>query len=45
MINKDFAWQAKYYDHIIRNDKSYNNISEYIENNPITWGKDKFYVE
>jgi len=36
-------WQRNYYDHIIRNDKSYQNISEYIVNNPAKWTDDKFY--
>lgn len=45
MIDKDFAWQSRYYDHIIRTEKSYNNIAEYIFSNPANWEKDKFYVE
>ena len=40
----DFAWQSKFYDHIIRNEKSFNKISEYIVNNPINWENDKFYM-
>ena len=35
-------WQANYYDHIIRNEKSYQNIFEYIVNNPRNWRDDKF---
>lgn len=27
-------WQRNYYEHIIRNDESYQRISEYIINNP-----------
>ena len=27
-------WQKSYYDHIIRNQQDYNEIWEYIENNP-----------
>jgi REP element-mobilizing transposase RayT len=38
----DFAWQSRFYDHIIRNEKSFNNISEYIINNPMNWKNDKF---
>lgn len=37
-----FQWQTRYYDHIIRNYKSYNIISEYIKNNPDKWYDDKF---
>jgi len=38
----DFAWQSRFYDHIIRNEKSFNKISEYIINNPMNWKNDKF---
>ena len=30
-------FQRSYYDHIIRNQKDYNEIFEYIENNPLKW--------
>jgi REP element-mobilizing transposase RayT len=36
-------WQTNYHEHIIRNQQSYHNISEYIANNPAKWLKDKFY--
>ena len=42
-INPQWKWQSRFYDHIIRNDKSYNKISEYIVNNPVNWQDDKFY--
>jgi len=35
-------WQRDYYEHIIRNDKSYQRISDYIINNPENWTDDKF---
>jgi putative transposase len=38
-----FAWQPRFYDHIIRNDESFHRISEYIKNNPANWNEDKFY--
>lgn len=41
-INPAFAWQARYHDHLIRNDRECNMISEYIINNPINWHKDCF---
>lgn len=34
-------FQPNYYDHIIRNDQSYQTISEYIINNPANWKNDK----
>jgi REP element-mobilizing transposase RayT len=36
-------WQRNYYEHIIRNEKSYLTISDYIINNPAKWAGDKFY--
>ncbi|MDI9363410.1 MAG: hypothetical protein QM541_00565 [Flavobacterium sp.] len=36
-------WQRNYYEHIIRNDQSYQMISNYIINNPAKWNDDKFY--
>ncbi|MEO7282500.1 transposase [Gelidibacter sp.] len=36
-------WQRNYYEHIIRNEQSYNTISEYIIKNPAKWADDKFY--
>ncbi|MCC5629383.1 transposase [Nostoc sphaeroides] len=38
---EDFAWQPRFYDHIIRADGSLDRIREYIINNPIKWDKDK----
>ncbi len=37
-------WQRNYYEHIIRDEKSYLQISEYIQTNPITWPDDKYYA-
>jgi putative transposase len=36
-------WQRNYYEHIIRNEISLFNITEYIINNPVNWGKDEFF--
>ncbi len=36
-------WQRNYWEHIIRDEKSYQTISEYIINNPAKWTKDKFF--
>jgi len=33
-------WQRNYWEHIIRNDHSYQRISEYINNNPGNWNTD-----
>ena len=37
------VWQRSYYDHVIRNEKSYREIWEYIEYNPLKWEEDRFY--
>ncbi len=37
-------WQRNYYEHIIRNEESYLTIAEYIQNNPLRWLEDKYYV-
>ncbi len=42
-LQYDFAWQTRFHDHIIRNNNSFNRISEYIINNPANWEQDKFY--
>jgi REP element-mobilizing transposase RayT len=44
-IHADFTWQARFHDHIIRNDAEYRRISDYIVNNPANWKDDKFYDE
>ena len=39
------VWQRNYHEHIIRNESSYQTISNYIINNPVKWNDDKFYNE
>jgi REP element-mobilizing transposase RayT len=34
-------WQRNYHDHIIRNEKEYQSIWDYIETNPETWMGDR----
>lgn len=43
LINKNFAWQSRFHDHIIKNNKSYDVIINYIETNPYNWKDDRFY--
>ncbi len=38
-------WQRNYHEHIIRNEQSYQTISEYIINNSAKWNDDKFFTE
>ena len=36
-------WQKSFYEHIVRNEKEYLAIKEYIKNNVINWSKDKYF--
>lgn len=40
-ICPEFAWQARFYDEIIRNEESRSRIREYIVNNPLKWDDDE----
>lgn len=42
-LGYDFGWQSRFYDNIIRDQESYNTVSEYIINNPAKWEDDKFH--
>ena len=35
-----FKWHKSFYDHIIKDEKTLNNIREYITNNPLKWESD-----
>ncbi len=37
-------WQRNYYDHIVRNEKSLNEIRQYIMQNPARWEEDSLYL-
>ena len=46
--NKEYGediWQARSHDHIIRGERDYKKIWEYIDNNPAKWAEDCFYTE
>jgi len=40
-----FAWQARFYDRIIRNERELYNVRKYIKNNPQKWGLDRNNLE
>ena len=42
-INRYFAWQSRFHDHIIRDAMELERIRNYIVNNPRNWKEDKFY--
>jgi hypothetical protein len=37
--NPAFKWQSRFHDRIIRDEKEFYFIQEYIINNPLNWGK------
>ena len=39
------VWQKLFHDHVIRGEKDYLKIWEYIDNNPTKWTEDCFYTE
>lgn len=41
-LHLDFKWQTRFYDTIIKDARAFDNISNYIKNNPEKWGEDKF---
>lgn len=46
-VTKDIhqsVWQKSFHDRIIRNEKDYLKIYEYIDNNPLKWEEDCFYI-
>lgn len=48
LVNKDIGfnvWQRSYHDHIVRDEKGFDMIWEYVEDNPARWKKDCFYCD
>ena len=39
-----FQWQSRFYDHVIRDEKSFKTISNYIKNNPANWNEDILFL-
>lgn len=37
-------WQRSYYDHVIRNEREYLQIWQYIDDNPAQWAEDEYYA-
>ena len=42
LSDSTFRWQPNFHDHIIRNQREYDLIANYIDNNVLNWNKDKF---
>ena len=45
MISNSSLWQRNYYEHVIRNEASLNDIRAYIVANPARWHEDSLFVE
>jgi putative transposase len=43
-FNPAFAWQPRYYDHIIRDARDLERIHDYISINPVNWREDNLYT-
>ena len=39
------VWQKGFHDHVIRNEKDYLEIWNYIDGNPSKWAEDKLYTD
>ena len=37
-------FQTSYYDHVIRGPRDYDEILQYIQNNPAKWHLDRSYI-
>ncbi len=40
----EFVWHRSFHDHNIRDENAFENIVNYIENNPKKWSEDRFNV-
>ncbi len=38
---RDFSWQPRFHDRIIRNEKELFNVRRYIQDNPLKWNDDR----
>lgn len=46
--NKEYGeniWQRGFHDHVIRDERDYDDIHRYIENNPLQWEQDELYAD
>ena len=47
LVSKEIGhplWQRSYYDHVIRNEADYLRIWQYIDENPMKWQSDEYYM-
>jgi putative transposase len=43
-LHSGFSWQPRFYDHIIRDNEEFLRIISYINDNPLKWEQDNFYI-
>ncbi|MBQ9841755.1 MAG: transposase [Clostridia bacterium] len=46
--NKEYGnniFQRSYYDHVIRGERDYRDVWDYIETNPLRWQEDEYHCE
>lgn len=41
---QNFAWQSRFHEHIVRNERTLGRIREYIVNNSCNWETDELFV-
>ena len=39
------VWQGRFHDRILRNEREYRGAWQYIENNPIQWENDEYFIK
>ena len=47
-VNKEIGeniWQRGFYEHVIRNERDYREIWDYIDGNPARWAEDQYYTD
>ena len=40
----NFAWQPRFYDHVVRDERSLSRLRVYIQENPLKWDLDEYRV-
>lgn len=43
IVPNQTVWQSRFYDHVIRNQRDYEAIWQYIDENPVKWETDEYF--
>ena len=38
------VWQDNYYEHVVRNEDDLLRVLDYMENNPVRWAEDEYFI-